>query len=75
VELHSDGATVNDRLGRQQVGFMDRFRNLQHPDADFETARHGERIPRLSQIPTLGERKVLQLAEGWAQQLETSQRK
>ncbi|MDV7214294.1 hypothetical protein, partial [Azotobacter beijerinckii] len=26
VELHSDGATVNDRLGRQQVGFMDRFR-------------------------------------------------
>ncbi|WP_207388646.1 hypothetical protein, partial [Azotobacter chroococcum] len=26
VELHSDGATVNERLGRQQVGFMDRFR-------------------------------------------------
>ncbi|TBW35053.1 hypothetical protein E0E54_13135 [Azotobacter chroococcum] len=25
MELHSDGATVNERLGRQQVGFMDRF--------------------------------------------------
>ncbi|WP_423220337.1 transposase [Azotobacter chroococcum] len=25
MELHSDGATVNEQLGRQQVGFMDRF--------------------------------------------------